>query len=178
MSRKEIPYGAIEQVAQHINQRSNKNYHIPVVGNSSNLETPQIFEILPFDQIDNSPRRFYAIDGSYNSQQFYNGLSIGIYTAGYICFKSGKQIRMNSHDDPIILGQAYFPENVLITNESHLSAIYDELLSLHPVECLFEFWRKQGLDSSPEAVFSIVFIPIVFSRQFHNRLNNFSGLIL
>jgi len=59
---------------------------IPVVGNDDNIETPQIFEIVPFDQIDNSDVRFYAIDGSYNSEQFYNGLSIGIYAAGYIAF--------------------------------------------------------------------------------------------
>ena len=128
MSHKEISDGAIEQVAKHINDRSNKPYHIPVIGNDANLETPQIFEILPFDQIDNSARHFYAIDGSYNSKQFYNGLSIGIYTAGYICYQMGKQVRMNDLDYPVIFGQAYYPENILITNEEHLSAIYDELL--------------------------------------------------
>jgi hypothetical protein len=84
MPRKEIPDSAIELVAKHINTRSNKNYGIPVVGNEENIETPQIFEIIPFDQIDASSRRFYAIDGSYNSRKFYNGLCIAIYAAGYI----------------------------------------------------------------------------------------------
>ena len=54
MSRKEIPDSAIELVAKHINARSNKNYGIPVIGNDDNLETPQIFEIVPFDEIDSS----------------------------------------------------------------------------------------------------------------------------
>src|SRR3990172_1971950 len=107
MSNKEIPDSAIEIVAKHINTRSNKPYQIPIVGIPENIETPQYFEIHPFDQIDNSDRRFYSIDGSYNSQEFYNGLAIAIYTAGYICYHQGKQIRMNSSDDPVILGQAY-----------------------------------------------------------------------
>ncbi len=140
MTRKEIPDSAIELVAKHINARNNKNYGIPVVGNGDNIETPQIFEIIPFDQIDNSEAlRFYAIDGSYNSEQFYNGLSIGIYTAGYICFHRGKQLRMNYLNDPVILGQAYYPENILITNQDHLFAIYDELLGLIPVKRLLDF---------------------------------------
>jgi hypothetical protein len=129
--------------------RSNKNYGIPAIGNDDNIETPQVFEIIPFDQIDDSDARFYAIDGSYNSEQFYNGLSIGIYTAGYICFHRGKQIRMNMLDDPVILGQAYYPENILVTNEDHLSAIYDELLGLAPVQHLLEFWEK-----APEDIFA------------------------
>jgi len=155
MSYKEIPDGAIEQVAKHINIRSNKNYHIPVIGNMDNVETPQVFEILPFDQIDNSASCFFAIDGSYNSQQFYNGLSIGIYTAGYICYQAGKQVRVNSIDDPIILGKAYYPDNILITNEEHLEAIYDELFTLPPVKRLFDFWAKRGLDISHKDVFPI-----------------------
>ena len=149
MSRKEIPDSAIELVAKHINTRSNKNYGIPVIGNDDNLETPQIFEIVPFDEIDSSAVRFYAIDGSYNSEQFYNGLSIGIYTAGYVCFHHGKQIRLNELDDPVVLGQAYYPENILVTNEEHLSAIYDELLTLPPVKRLIEFWSDQ-----PENIFA------------------------
>lgn len=149
MTRKEIPDSAIELVAKHINARSNKNYGISVVGNDDNIETPQIFEILPFDQIDNSDMRFYAIDGSYNSEQFYNGLSIGIYAAGYICFQRGMQIRMNNLDDPVILGQAYYPENILITNQDHLYAIYDELLELVPIKRLFNFWAD-----SPENIFA------------------------
>jgi len=149
MTRKEIPDNAIELVARHINARSNKNYGISVVGNEDNIETPQIFEIIPFDQIDCSNARFYAIDGSYNSEQFYNGLSIGIYAAGYVCFHRGKQIRMNCLDDPMTLGQAYYPENILITNQDHLFAIYDELMELHPVKRLIEFWSD-----SPENIFS------------------------
>ncbi|WP_337867766.1 DNA double-strand break repair nuclease NurA [Meiothermus sp.] len=141
MSHKEIPDAAIEQVAKHINSRSNKNYGIPVVGNDSNVETPQVFEIIPFDQIDNSERRFYAVDGSYNSEQFYNGLSIGIYAAGYVCFKEGKQIRVNQLDDPVILGKAYYPENILVAAPNDLLSIYDELLDLEPVKKLLSFWN-------------------------------------
>lgn len=149
MPRKEIADSAIELVAKHINTRSNKNYNIPVVGHEENIETPQIFEIIPFDQIDNSDRRFYAIDGSYNSEQFYNGLCIAIYAAGYICFHRGQQIRMNSLDDPVILGKAYYPQNILITHQEHLVAIYDEFLTLEPVKQLISF-----LGGKPEEIFS------------------------
>jgi hypothetical protein len=148
MPRKEIPDSAIELVAKHINTRSNKNYGIPVIGHEENIETPQIFEIIPFEQIDDSDRRFYAIDGSYNSEQFYNGLCIAIYAAGYICFHRGQQIRMNSLDDPVVLGKAYYPQNILITHQEHLSAIYDEFLTLKPVKDLLAF-----LDESPEEIF-------------------------
>ncbi len=149
MPGKEIPDSAIELVAKHINTRSNKSYGIPVIGHEENIETPQIFEIIPFDKIDDSDRRFYAIDGSYNSEQFYNGLCIAIYAAGYICFHKGKQIRMNSLDDPVILGQAYYPHNILITHPGHLNDIYDELLSLEPIKCLFKF-----LEDTPDKVFA------------------------
>lgn len=149
MSRQEIPDSAIEQVAKHINARSNKNYGIPAVGNEHNLETPQIFEICPFGSIDVSDARFYAIDGSYNSEQFYNGLSIGIYAAGYICFQHGRQLRMNDLDDPVILGKAYYPKTILVTNEIHLRAIYDEFMALDPVKQLLSFWL-----SLPEDVFA------------------------
>lgn len=148
MPRKEIPDSAIESVARHINARSNKPYHIPVIGNEENIETPQIFEIIPFDQIDDSDRRFYAIDGSYNSEQFYNGLCIAIYAAGYICFHRGQQIRMNSLDDPVILGKAYYPQNILITHQDHLIAIYNEFLTLEPVKGLLNFLKE-----SPESIF-------------------------
>jgi hypothetical protein len=97
-----IPEDSIELVAKYMNEKSSKNYQIPVIGNSSNSETPQVFEILPFDDIDNSYNRFYAIDGSYNSQQFYNGLAIGIYTAGYVCFQNGRQIKMNNKVYPFV----------------------------------------------------------------------------
>ncbi len=149
MPRKEIPDTAIEAVAKHINERSNRSYQIPILGIPENIETPQYFEIVPFVQIDNSDRRFYAIDGSYNSEEFYNGLAIGIYTAGYICYQRGIQIRMNSTDDPVILGQAYYPTNILVTDDDQLRNIYDELLSLEPVKKLIEFWKD-----FPENIFA------------------------
>jgi hypothetical protein len=148
MNQKTIPDNTVELVAHYINERSSKNYSIPVIGNPHNPETPQIFEIIPFDKIDKTDRSFYAIDGSYNSQQFYNGVSIGIYNAGYICYKGGKQIRMNDMDDPIILGKGYYPQNILITNEEHLFAIYDELLNLEPVKNMMIF-----LNDLPENIF-------------------------
>jgi len=148
MNYETIPNNAINLVAHHINERINKNYSIPVIGNPTNPETPQIFEIIPFDEIDKTNRSFFAIDGSYNSQQFYNGVSIGIYNAGYICYRGGKQIRMNNMDDPIILGKAYFPQNILITNEEHLFAIYDELLNFEPVKKMLHFFND-----SPEDIF-------------------------
>ncbi len=149
MSRKEIPDNAIEAVARHINTRNNKSYGINPIGSEDNIETPQIFEILPFDEIDRTDARFYAIDGSYNSEQFYNGLAIAVYTAGYVCYQHGKQVRMNSLDDPIVLGQAYYPSNILVTNEDHLGAIYDELLGLEPVKRLLDFWTD-----GPGAIFA------------------------
>lgn len=149
MSKTEIPDSAIEAVARHINSRSNQNYGVNPVGTEGNIETPQIFEIFPFDELDDTDRRFYAIDGSYNSQEFYNGLAIAIYAAGYICYQRGKQIRMNSTDDPVILGQSYFPQNILVTNEDHLVVMYDELLNLSPVKRLMEFWAD-----TPEKVFA------------------------
>jgi len=148
MDQKNIPDNTVDLVAHYINERSNKNYSIPVIGNVDNPETPQVFEIMPFDEIDKIDKGFYAIDGSYYSQQFYNGISIGIYTAGYICYKKGKQVRMNNTNDPIILGKSYYPRNILITNEEHLFAIYDELLNIEPVNQLIEFFQD-----SPDNIF-------------------------
>jgi len=148
MNQETIPDNAIELVAHHINERINKPSSIPVIGNPNNPETPQIFEIIPFDEIDKSDRNFFAIDGSYNSREFYNGVSIGVYDAGYICYKEGKQIRMNDTDDPIRLGKKYSPQNILITNEDHLFAIYDELLSLEPIKNIIGFFQD-----SPENIF-------------------------
>lgn len=144
-----IPQQAIDAIAQHINQRNNKQYGIPVKGEEANPETPQIFEIIPFDKIDEKDLRVFAIDGSKNSHSFYNGVSIGLYRGGYVCFQSGKQLRMNDHDDPVILGKSYAPENILITCDDHLFAIYDELLSLAPVKNFIDF-----LKAKPEEVFS------------------------
>lgn len=147
--RREIPDEAIQAVAQHINSRSNKNYGISPVGVEDNLETPQIFEIMPFNNIDETERRFYAIDGSHNTEQFYNGLSIAVYSAGYICFHQGQQVCMNSLRDPIVLGNAYHPQNILVVSDEHMSAIYDELLSLKPVARLLEFLSVEPSDIFP-----------------------------
>lgn len=144
MNNKEISDEAIDIVAKHISERNNRPSRISISTTDSEAETPHYFEIIPFNQIDNSNSKFFAIDGSYNSQEFYNGLSIGIYTAGYVCYDKGKQIRLNDLTDPVILGKAYYPENILITNDSHLEAIFDELISLEPVKKLMEFFGDDG----------------------------------
>ena len=140
MNEKEIPDGAIELVARHINERNNRPSKIPIITIDGETETPHYFEIIPFEQIDNSKSKFFAIDGSYNSQEFYNGLSIGIYTAGYVSYQLGKQVRLNDNSDPVILGKGYYPENILITNDQHRDAIYDELISLEPVKKLLNLF--------------------------------------
>ena len=48
----EIPEQAIEKVAEEIRRRTSRDHKIPVLGTADNVETPQIFEILPFDQND------------------------------------------------------------------------------------------------------------------------------
>lgn len=143
-----IPQSTIDSIAQHINERSNKSYNIPVVGTKSNPETPQIFEVVPFDKIDNGAWRVYAIDGSVNSHSFYNGVSVGLYRGGYICFRSGKQLCMNDFLDPVILGKAYTPKNILVITKEHLDAIYDELLELGLVKNFIGF-----LDAKTEDIF-------------------------
>lgn len=146
MRDRPIPETAINQVAKYINEKNNNNFQIATAGIADNSETPQYFEIIHFKEIDNSDKNFYAIDGSYNSQEFYNGLAIGMYTAGYLCYKNGKQIRMNDIEDPVILGKAYYPKNILITNEEHKFAIYEELLVLEPVKTLIEFFGESAND--------------------------------
>lgn len=168
MNQKTIPDSAVELVAHYINERINKPSSIPVIGNPDNPETPQIFEIIPFDKIDKTDRSFFAIDGSYNSQQFYNGVSIGVYRAGYICYKGGSQIRMNDRDDPIILGKAYSPQNILVTNEEHSFAIYDELMNLEPVKNLIDLFSDtiDNIFSYPkEAVCSNLSTLLSFAQQ-------------
>ncbi len=168
MDNVNISDDTIDLVAHLINDRCNKNYSIPVIGNLSNSETPQIFEILPFEEIDKLNEAFFAIDGSYNSQQFYNGVSIGIYNAGYICYKAGQQIRMNDLDDPVIMGLAYNPKNILVTNEEHLSAIYDELLALNPVKELLNFFGDTVVEIFPykkEVVCSNLSTLLSFSQE-------------
>lgn len=145
MNRKEIPDSAIEIVARHINERNNRPSKIPIITIDGETETPHYFEIIPFDQIDNSKSKFFAIDGSYNSQEFYNGLSIGVYRAGYICYQDGKQIRLNDWDDPVILGKAYEPQNILDTNAEHRDAIYEELLEMEPVKKMLDFFDSKDV---------------------------------
>ncbi len=144
---KEIPDSAIEIVAKFINDRNNRQTHIPVTGPEDNTEIPHYYEIISFDQIDYTGKKFFAIDGSYNSQEFYNGLSIALYTAGYICFKNGKQVRLNNTLDPVILGKTYIPQNILITNQEHYYAIFDELLDLEPVKNLISFFNKNNTNN-------------------------------
>ena len=163
MEIKNIPEETIRTVTEHINISNNKNYNIPIIGNPNNIETPQVFEIIPFDEIDNSESKFFSIDGSYNSAQFYNGLAIGLYTAGYVCYHKGQQIRMNSLDDPINLGQVYFPEKILVTNEQDLFDIYDELLKKEPVSNLIKYFSDK-----PENIFA-------YSKE--NICVNFSTLL-
>ena len=139
MNKKEIPEKTIDLIAQHINNRVNKP---PELSSTTTVEgkteTPHYYEIIPFDEIDNSDRTFYAIDGSYNSQDFFNGLTIGVYTAGYIAYHKGKQVKLNNLDDPIILGKSYYPNNILITNDEHKYAVFEELLEMKPVKKLFK----------------------------------------
>lgn len=138
MNRKEIPEDTIDIIAQHINERANRPSNFPIITIEGETETPHYYEIIQFDEIDKSERSFFAIDGSYNSQDFYNGLSVGLYTAGYVCYHLGKQVRMNELDDPVVLGKGYFPENILYTNDEHKLAVFDELLELEPVKKLIE----------------------------------------
>jgi hypothetical protein len=56
---------------------------------------------------------------------------------------------MNSLDDPVILGKEYYPQNILITHQDHLIAIYNEFLTLEPVKGLLAF-----LNETPEEIFS------------------------
>ena len=143
MNKKEIPDGTIESVARHINERNNRPSKIPIITIDGETETPHYFEIIPFDQIDKSKAKYFAIDGSYNSQEFYNGLCIAVYRVGYICYHEGKQIRLNDLNDPIILGKAYDPQNILITNDEHKEAVYDELIELDPVKNLLDFFGSK-----------------------------------
>ena len=147
MNRKEIPENTIDIIAEHINKRSNMPARLPIITIDSNSCSPHYFEILPFDQIDNSESKYFSVDGSYNGQEFHNGIYVGLYTAGYVCYQKGKQLRLNDLDDPVILGKSYFPENILITNDQHREAVFDELLSLDPVQTLLGFFQAEDVDS-------------------------------
>jgi len=144
INKREIPDNAIDAVARHINEKNNKTPFIQTILTvEGNTETPHYFEIIPFNEIDNTESKFFAIDGSYNYQEFYNGLSIGIYTAGYICFEKGKQIRLNDLTDPVIFGRSYYPNHILITDEKDSLLIFDELLTLEPVKNLLNFFEDE-----------------------------------
>lgn len=139
MNHKEIPEKAIESVAKLINDTVKFPSKVSVTTIQGETETPHYFEITPFSEIDSSERNFYAIDGSYNFQEFYNGICIGIYTAGYICYYKGKQVKLNNEDNPIINGKSYVPQNIMITNDKDKEAIFDELFSLEPVKNFLAF---------------------------------------
>ena len=148
MSSFEIPENVISATAAQIHAKTNKDYQIPVVGVPENLETPQIFEIIPFDKIDQQRAKFYAVDGSRNSHTFYNGVSLCFYQAGYVCFREGKQLRLNSDDDPIVFGRVYHGNQMVVLSEKDLSDIYDECLGLAPTSALLSFF-----DDSPDVIF-------------------------
>lgn len=133
MNHKEIPEKAIESVAKLINDTVKFPSKVSVTTIQGETETPHYFEITPFSEIDTSERNFYAIDGSYNFQEFYNGICIGLYTAGYICYYRGKQVKLNNEDNPIINGKSYAPQNIMILSERDKEAIFDELFELEPV---------------------------------------------
>jgi hypothetical protein len=54
---------------------------------------------------------------------------------------------LNDLNDPTILGKSYFPQNILITNDSHRDAIFDELLTLEPVKNLLLFFNESDTDN-------------------------------
>ena len=143
-----IPEDVINGVAAEIHSKTNKDYKIPVVGVVGNLETPQVFEIMAFDDIDTQHFRVYAIDGSRNGHTFYNGVSLCFYQAGYVCFHQGQQVRLNSDADPVVLGQVCHGTKMLVINEKDLSDIYDEFLALPTVAALIKFF-----DDSPDEIF-------------------------
>ena len=149
MNHNEIPEETINKVAHIINQKNNKTYSIPIVGIFENSETPHVFEIVSFLEIDSSNSNYYAVDGSYNSQEFYNGLSVAVYNAGYICYNKGKQIRVHSNEDSQVLGKVYYPNTILLSNPNDYDEMYDELLSMEPVKYLLEFFGD-----GPDKVFS------------------------
>jgi hypothetical protein len=149
MSSFEIPENVIASVAAQIHAKTNKDYQIPIVGVLGNLETPQVFEIMPFSDIDQQPPRFYAIDGSRNSHSFYNGVSLAFYQAGYVCFQRGRQIRLNTGDDPIVFGKVFNGNKMLVLNEKDLSDIYDECLALPVTNRLLAFWGDKPKDIFP-----------------------------
>ncbi|MCD8739368.1 hypothetical protein LT679_02030 [Mucilaginibacter roseus] len=149
MSQTEITDQVIKVIAQEIDSRNNRPAKLSIVSVDDASESPHYFEIVAFDQIDKGKNIFFAIDGSHSSQEFYNGLSIGVYAAGYIGYYGGKQLQLNPENDSISLGKSYYPKNILITNEQHAHAVYDEMLALSPVKSFMDF-----LGVSPDEIFS------------------------
>lgn len=146
MNQAEIPDETIRTIAEQINIRTNQPARVTIITIEGNSESPHYYEIVPFDLIDSSDSKYFAIDGSYNSQEFYNGIYVGIYTAGYVCFYKGLQIKLNDLEDPVILGKAYFPKNILITNDRHRIAVFDEVLQMEPVRKLLDFFDIADVD--------------------------------
>src|SRR5438093_1480898 len=142
----EIPEEAIEKVAEEIRRRTSKDHQIPVLGTADNLETPQIFEIVAFDRIDTLPNKFFAVDGSHNFHTFYNGLTVALYRAGYVCFHKGQQLRLTNNEDPLALGKMHQGSRMLILSPSHAEEMYDELLTLPPVVELLKLFGEPPPD--------------------------------
>lgn len=151
-----VPQQTIDEVAQHINFRNSKQYGIPIVSVPSNPESPHYFEIVPFTEIDQKEWRVYAVDGSQANKAFYNGLAIGVYRGGYVCFEGGVQRRVNDNDDPVVFGKTYLPQNMLITNEDHLYAMIKELLVLPPVKAFLSFLNAPLKDIFPYTADALV----------------------
>lgn len=144
---KDISDETVDAIADHINKRVSQSPHVGIATVDGAPETAQYYEIIPFNKMDDSDRRFFAVDGSYNSQQFHNGIYVGLYRAGYVCYHGGKQIRVNDHNDPVKLGKSYSPKNILITNEMHRHEIFEELLMLEPVKKMLCFFHETDTDS-------------------------------
>jgi len=164
----EIPAQAIEKVAEEIRRRTSKDYKISVLGTPDNIETPQIFEILPFDQIDALPNRFFAVDGSHNFHTFYNGLTVALYRAGYVCFHKGQSVRLAENDDPLALGVMHQGTRMLVLSPSHAEEMYDELLVLPPVADLLKLFGEPPADVfgyGKEQVVSSVSTLLSFAQQ-------------
>ncbi len=143
MNPKEIPEEAILEIASAINSKVNKTSNLSSpVSVADDTRTPQYFEITPFSQIDNSERTFFAVDGSSNQQEFYNGVCIGVYAAGYLGYQQGKQTCLNDLNDALIKGKSYFPSRLMITSDRDKESIFDELLNLPPVRNLLAFFGK------------------------------------
>lgn len=81
---------------------------------------------------------------------------------------------MNLLDDPVILGKAYYPQNILITHQEHLNAIYHELLVLEPVQHLLDFLKKNYEDSHPGKTLTI---EDIFSYKKEAICTNLSTLL-